>query len=166
MPPNPKSKKKSGKSITPITKCFAASKVITTSKEDSVTSPEYKMSRNTRNSNRSQQDEKDQQVQSNSEYSDSSDEEEGINNQDFIHSGVLPCPELIDKGVFKGLSHENQMDDKIISFLNGICEKVTEMDVVINHDTDGIITRLQMAQKQLDDNTTSVNQVEKDIEST
>ena len=45
----------------------------------------------------------------------------------------------------------------MVSVLNQLCLKVIEIDVGINHDTDGILTRQTTTSTQADTNTTDVN---------
>ena len=129
---------KAQKGIKPITACFSHKS------KEKVKSPEYKMSaRNTRNSNKDQLDEVSQ------------GEVETEIKEPEVYSGVLPCPELINEDEFNALNHVDQME-KIVAMVNQLCSKVTEMDVVINHDSDGLVTKLETVQTQLDKNTDKI----------
>ena len=84
-----------------------------------------------------------------------------------IHSGVLPCPEKFAVQEFEKLEEEERMMI-MLKMVNALCDKVTEIDIVLNHDTDGLITKTGTMQTQCDENTnlqSSVNQMKKDLQS-
>ena len=144
-----KTKIKEKQSTPPIT-CFTTK---TGPKADSVKSPEYTMSRNTRNSNKGEDDAQDE-VRSHP----TDDESES----ETTHSGVLPCPDRIDIDQFTALSHTDQME-KLVKSFNHLLAKVTEIDVVINHDSDGLQTKLQVNQEQTDQQSINISKVTSDI---
>ena len=137
---NSKTKSKSKKLLAsvntpPITKCFSTQG----SKDQSVTSPEYKMSqpRSTRQHSKRQEVETD---------------------NDQFHNAVLPCPTPLAKEELLELPQEQQMES-LLTTLSSLCSKVTEMDIALNHDTEGINTRITTLQTQQDDATTSINTI-------
>ena len=85
-------------------------------------------------------------------------QEEESENEPEVHTGLLPCPAQldVDSEEFQKLT-ENQQMGNIISVLNSLCAKVTEIDININHDTDGIDTRLTTATELAENNNTSIN---------
>ena len=107
-----KSKQKSA--ITPITKCFGA-----VQNRENLKSPEYEMAAK----------QKDQRETRSSAKSKN------------IHSAVLPCPEEVEIEQFKSLSHEEQQAE-VVRVLNCLCQKITEIDVSLNRDTDGMGAKL------------------------
>ena len=138
-------------------KCFGFKK---TSKKD-IVSPEYKMAdrRKTRQHSKKQQDvEEDEQDPEQGEQGEhESDEEEQY------HSAVLPCPEPIDRDIFDKYSKEDKMET-LIETINELCYKITEIDININHDSDGINTKLQTAQTQADNNKSTLTGVTSTIQ--
>ena len=52
----------------------------------------------------------------------------------------------------------------IVSVLNIMCKKMEELNTLVNHNTDGIEFRLEIAQAQLDDNSSKLSQMDIDME--
>ena len=137
-------------------KCFT----ITKNKDKcEITSPEYKMAEKKKTRSQSKKDEvpegtpqpeynseeesqqkDDTQGQDQKELDEVSDSDTS-SNPTTVHSGLSPCPEPVSQDLFASLSHTNQMGT-ILSVINKLCVKVTEIDVSLNHDTDGINTQL------------------------
>ena len=176
---NKEAKKKSAKQLPtakqvntpPISSCFGSK----TSKEEALKSPEYSQStapttmvgntntpkkRTTRNSSRNPnngaEDQSDQGDQSVTNVDINNDEENQL-----LHSALRPCPEPIENNnnTFTSLSYADQMGN-VVSVVNHLCLKVTEMDVAINHDTDGLNTRLETVTTQADSNTSALSDLQ------
>ena len=81
------------------------------------------------------------------------DKEEDSQN---IHSCVNPCPEPLSTEDFNKWTTEEKMEN-MFAVVNQLCTKVIEMDININHDSDGINTKLQTISTQVDSNTTYSN---------
>ena len=137
-----------------IIKCFALQRSKAT-KATSVTSPEYKMS---------QPQQQPRQTRRTSKKDQNELQPEGDNDPEKqqIYNAVLPCPIPICKEEFADLPQEKQMGN-ILSIINSLCNKVTEIDVSINHDSDGIQTKLVTAQTQNDTNTSDIATLKKDL---
>ena len=135
------------------------------SKQDQITSPEYKMSqlkkdrRLTRNNSQKGKEELlRKQNNGESDIEEDSQEEE----EEDTHSAILPCPEPIDVEEFDKEVQEERMGN-ILSVINALCNKVTEMDISINHDTLGLMTRITTVQQQADQNTSGRTKTDTDI---
>ena len=94
------------------------------------------------------------------------DEHQDINTEQdqSTHSCIFPCPEAINVEEFKKIPTQEDKMGTILSVLNKLCDKVTEIDININHDTNGITTRLTTVTTQSDQNTTSIQQNKEDVE--
>ena len=126
-----------------------------------ITSPEYSMSgRATRNSNKQEEAEDQPEVSTDTE----AESETGVEIP-FTHSGVLPCPKELDFDQVKELPSKDQMEVLVNAF-NKLCAKITEIDIVLNHDTDGLNTKTAMMQEQLDKETDTQATLQKSLEST
>ena len=135
-----------------IIKCFAIQKDKRNISSNPI-SPEYKMStpRQTRQTSKRQGSEQDLQEENFQE--ESSD----------TYSGLLPCQLPIeDKEAFKADTAETQMDG-LIDIINQLCVKITEIDININHDSDGMNTRITTAQTQSDQAVGDVAQLHTDV---
>ena len=144
------------KNTTPITKCF------TPSKKHSITSPEYTMTRDRETRSSSSKSKSEEQQCDNSKTGKGNKSE---NEAVEVHSAVSPCPTEIEQEGFKALSHDQQMEC-IVDMLNALCRKVTEIDVTINHDTDGLSTQISTAQSVIDQATAAGNELKTSLAST
>ena len=138
-----------------ITKCFP---YINKSKEI-VTSPEDKKEmmgrRETRHSSKkSANEEEDESGQETNISQEESDAE--------IHSAVLPSPECIDSKVLEGKSYADQMEE-VVTVINKLCRKITEVDISLNHVADGINTRMQTTIIQCDSNSTKNQELQAEL---
>ena len=77
--------------------------------------------------------------------------------QPATHNCVQPCPVPIEVEKFNASTQAEQMGN-ILSVMNSLCLKVTEMDIGLNHDTDGIFTKLQTVTSQADSNSDSITE--------
>ena len=166
--------KQSSKSITPITKCFPTLSKAKTDNNIATTgnlmSPEYQKTmtgkRETRHSSKRQTDTPTGQE----DLLDQSDEQDNLSSEQDpeVHNAVLPCPEQIDPQELFCKSYAEQMES-VLTVVNQLCSKVIEVDISLNHDSDGINTRLQTTITQCDQNTTSNQSLQtelKDAQST
>ena len=96
-----------------------------------------------------------------SDKADEWESEEEDPDQD-THSAILPCPEVIEEDKFNNQTSELKMAE-LASAVNGLISKITEMDVAINHDTDGIHTRLTTIQTLGDSLQTQQQKITTDI---
>ena len=78
------------------------------------------------------------------------------------HCGLLPCPEKLDQEVFSSLPKEKQME-KLMLVINQLYDKITEIDIALNHDTDGINTRITTATTATDNNQSEVTNLKTDF---
>ena len=76
------------------------------------------------------------------------------------HSVILPCPDIIDAEDFIKQSLEEQVVE-MVSTLNKLIEKVIEVDIAINHDSDGIHTKICTAQTTVDATQLEIQNVSK-----
>ena len=128
------------KVLQPKISCFTCSNL-----DKSIVSPEYKMSQQTNTIPRTRQGSRKQGTKSTPEeqHSDEkqleTDEDEEVTQ--VTHSGLLPCPASIDGEEFAKLNSSEKMSI-CVNTINSLCEKLTEMDIAVNHDSDGIQTRV------------------------
>ena len=165
-----KSKKAKGKkhlptskaiSTPPISACFGS----LSSKKETVKSPEYTTGevaitpeidmadrRKTRKLSKKTNNEEQHQSEDEESKEEGEATNEGYNSvEPQTHCGVLPCPVPINNNSseFATTSYADQMGN-VISVINQLCKKVTEIDIAINHDSDGINTRITSMTTQLD----------------
>ena len=119
-------------------KCFVFKK-SKNQNHTSITSPEYKMADRIKTRQHSKKEQKGQNSGENSD----------VDSEPEVYHGVLPCPQQIQLEDFKAATQEEQMET-IVKVLNNLCAKITEIDITLNHDTDGMNTRLQTVQTQAD----------------
>ena len=68
------------------------------------------------------------------------------------------CPESIDEEELKSLDSSAKMG-KVLSTLNGLCLKVAKMDIQVNHNSDGIATRMVTLQTQMDQDSGNIARI-------
>ena len=152
------------KVLQPKISCFVSCEGKTSNNSE-FRSPEYKMSseRKTRHSSRREQQGK-QQPNSRPDKGIAPEEDEvssddhKVDQEEVIHSGVLPCPEEMDPRELKKISADGQME-VFMETINSLCRKITEVDILLNHDTDGLSTRMGSLQIQADNSTVSLNKL-------
>ena len=149
------------KTFTPKITCFTSK----SQNSDSIISPEYKMSgsagRSTRNSNKDDKEE----TRSDTEYSSDTPSEKSTCQKgegEEIHSGVLPCPPLIDIDKFKSLEVSGQME-VLAKVFNDLCKKIVQVDIQLNHDSDGLSTQYSLLQDQCDNTSTNCSKVKESV---
>ena len=158
MGKNKRVKAKSAKKVNPSQpkiSCFAN---LSASKASNLKSPEYTMS-GVKTRHRSKKSQPENQPEG-TDISETSDTDSSVLSEEeaTIHSGVLPCPEVISEEKFESLGEENKIST-LLKMVNSLCSKVTEIDVVLNHDTDGLMTKSNTLQTQCDENTTKVKKI-------
>ena len=142
-----------------IVKCFDLQR---SRNIDKPTSPEYRQSMSTiqtRHTSKKQEDNSNPLTQEEEDTDTEQIEEEGVPE---THSGVRPCPQPISEEELEKLSQMEKME-KIISMMNALCKKVTEINISLNHDSDGINTRLTTLQTQKDNDTISISAIKRDV---
>ena len=77
--------------------------------------------------------------------------------------GVLPCPEPILQEEYNTLEAD-QKAKIMLEVVNKLCAKITEMDVTLNHDSDGLITQLGTVQEQCDKNSEKAGKIKDNME--
>ena len=71
------------------------------------------------------------------------------------------CPANVDVKQFETMNQSEKMG-KILSTLNGLCDKLSELDIQTNHDTDSIATKVEVLQTQVDTDAASVAKLQKE----
>ena len=87
----------------------------------------------------------------------------------FVYSAVanmdrevqFKCPSPLDQSSFEKSSQQEKMGS-ILSTLNNLCLKLEEVDTQVNHDSDGVISKITSAQTQLDGSTKEINIIVKE----
>ena len=142
--------KKSSKTKQKKITCF------TTTSKDRITSPEYKMSSANQMKTRHQSKQQGKKDKKPPRKEEENESEISDTDGEGTHTAILPCPEEIDIEAFE----KEEMDVKfahVVTVVNHLCSKLTETDVIINHDTEGVNTRITTGQLQLDKVSKDIN---------
>ena len=75
---------------------------------------------------------------------------------------LFPVPAPVDKKAFAKLTPDQKMGN-LVSVINMLSRKLEEQDAILNHNTDGLETRVSIMKAQVDNNTSEISQRDENI---